>query len=327
MNRTRAAGSRSTAAPSFHGTHVAGIAAGDAGTTAPAGADHPATPGLSGVAPRAWIGNYRVFNAPTPIGHVANTPEIVAAFEAAVADGMDVINFSGGGPETDPANDAMVEAIRNVTAAGVVAGDLGRERPRRLRPRLGRLAGHGARRDLGRGRLERRTSSRPRSTSSRRRADDAARHPVPRSAGGPRAGGLGQRDQTLVDVGSLVGTDGRPVDRAALRARVATRTARRGTIARAARSRAPSRSSAAATCTFVSKAPGRGTRARSGVVVIDNRPGEANVIPAELQLPAGMIADLDGDRLHAYLAARGGRAAVRIGRDAARARRPAGRTS
>ena len=48
-------------------------------------------PGLSGVAPRAWIGNYRVFNVPTPIGHVANTPEIVAAFEAAVRrrDGRD----------------------------------------------------------------------------------------------------------------------------------------------------------------------------------------------------------------------------------------------
>ena len=57
---------------------------------------------------------------PTPIGHVANTPEIVAAFESAVADGMDVINFSGGGPETDPANDALVEAVHNVAAAGVV---------------------------------------------------------------------------------------------------------------------------------------------------------------------------------------------------------------
>ena len=32
---------------SFHGTHVAGIAAGNAGTTAPAGVDHPETPGLS----------------------------------------------------------------------------------------------------------------------------------------------------------------------------------------------------------------------------------------------------------------------------------------
>src|SRR5207247_8423724 len=67
------------------------------------------------------IGNYRVFNVPTPIGDIANTPEIVAAFEFAVRDGMDVINFSGGGAETEPANDAMIDVIRNVTAAGVVS--------------------------------------------------------------------------------------------------------------------------------------------------------------------------------------------------------------
>ena len=57
---------------SFHGTHVAGIAAGDAGTTAPGGPDHPTVTGLSGVAPRAWIGNYRVFSRPTPTA--ATTP-------------------------------------------------------------------------------------------------------------------------------------------------------------------------------------------------------------------------------------------------------------
>ena len=56
--------------------------------------------GLSGVAPNAWLGAYRVFTVPTPLGQSANTPEIVAAFEAAVRDGMDVINFSGGGPES-----------------------------------------------------------------------------------------------------------------------------------------------------------------------------------------------------------------------------------
>src|SRR5205823_5281860 len=69
-------------AESFHGTHVAGIAAGDEDTTAPPGRDHPSVSGLSGVAPHAYIGNYRVFTVPTPVGNVANTPEIVAAFEA-----------------------------------------------------------------------------------------------------------------------------------------------------------------------------------------------------------------------------------------------------
>ncbi len=67
----------------------------------------PAVTGLSGVAPKAWIGNYRVFTVPTPLGHEADTPEIVEAFEAPSTDGMNVINFSGGGPQTDPANDAM----------------------------------------------------------------------------------------------------------------------------------------------------------------------------------------------------------------------------
>ena len=105
---------------SFHGTHVAGIAAGTAGVTSTGGRDHPPVTGLSGIAPNAWIGSYRVFNVPTAIGNTAQTPEIVAAFEAAVRDGMNVVNFSGGGPMTDPANDALVEAVSNTAAAGVV---------------------------------------------------------------------------------------------------------------------------------------------------------------------------------------------------------------
>src|SRR5205823_1103311 len=106
---------------SFHGTHVAGIAAGVQGTVATAGPDHPTVSGLSGIAPRAWIGNYRVFNTPVLIGgYDAFTPQIVSAFESAVEDGMDVINFSGGGPEPDPTSDALLEATDNVAAAGVV---------------------------------------------------------------------------------------------------------------------------------------------------------------------------------------------------------------
>ena len=33
---------------------------------------------------------------------------------------MNVINFSGGGPQTDPANDAMFQTVHNVALAGVV---------------------------------------------------------------------------------------------------------------------------------------------------------------------------------------------------------------
>ncbi len=117
---------------SFHGTFVAGVIAGVEGTdvaasrlgqcSEEAGACHPAVDDISGVAPRAYIGNYRVFNVPQPLGGCCSgtTPEIVAAFEAAVRDGMDVINFSGGGPQSDPRTDALIEAVANVVRAGVV---------------------------------------------------------------------------------------------------------------------------------------------------------------------------------------------------------------
>jgi minor extracellular serine protease Vpr len=117
---------------SFHGTFVAGVIAGVENTDAAAsrpgfcteatGGCHPAVPDLSGVAPRAFIGNYRVFNVPLPLGGCCSgsTPEIVAAFESAVTDGMDVINFSGGGPQADPRTDAMMPAVRNAVRAGVV---------------------------------------------------------------------------------------------------------------------------------------------------------------------------------------------------------------
>ncbi|MBA3562139.1 MAG: S8 family serine peptidase [Actinobacteria bacterium] len=117
---------------SFHGTFVAGVIAGVEGTDVEAsrpgfcnedvGACHPAVANVSGVAPRAHIGNYRVFNVPLPLGGCCSgsTPEIVAAFEAAVRDGMDVINFSGGGPQADPRTDALIETVANVVRAGVV---------------------------------------------------------------------------------------------------------------------------------------------------------------------------------------------------------------
>jgi subtilisin family serine protease len=100
---------------SGHGTHVAGIAAGNAGT--------PARGRLvSGVAPRAYLGNYKVLTVPTEsgLGLNGNSPEIAAGIEAAVRDGMDVINLSIGEPEIEPSRDLVVRAIQGAVAAGVV---------------------------------------------------------------------------------------------------------------------------------------------------------------------------------------------------------------
>ena len=97
-----------------HGTHVAGIAAGNADTPADGRR-------ISGVAPRAYLGNYKVFvETDAGLSPNANSPAIVAAIEAAVADGMDVINFSGGEPEIEPSRDIVALALDAAAAAGVV---------------------------------------------------------------------------------------------------------------------------------------------------------------------------------------------------------------
>lgn len=84
--KTFTASKRDTPADEFgHGTHVAGIAAGNL-IASPLGM-------ISGVAPRAYLGNYRVFDK-TGSGRTDFT---IAAMDEAVKDGFDVINFSGGG--------------------------------------------------------------------------------------------------------------------------------------------------------------------------------------------------------------------------------------
>jgi subtilisin family serine protease len=296
---------------SFHGTHVAGIAAGDSGTCSPGGRDHPPTCGLSGVAPRAYIGNYRVFNVPTPLGHVANTPEIAAAFEAAVKDGMDVINFSGGGAETDPANDAMIEVVHNVAAAGVVpviaAGndreDFG----------LGTVGSPGTAPDaitvaavsnthLFAPVLSVRASGAP---------DTLRRIAVASAAGARFPASFSITPRRLVDVGSLT-SGGRPVDPRLCGPDSDTNNPNlsplpsgslNGDVALAARGH----------CTFLSKAIRAARAGAIGLVLSDNRPGTANGIPLQLPLPGGMISDLDGARLRAYLTTTRGTTDVTIG--------------
>ena len=102
---------------SDHATHVAGIAAGDNNTTANLQGNRSK---VSGIAPMAYLGNYKVLTIPTAnFGLDGNSPEIAAGIEAAVRDGMNVINLSLGEPEIQPARDLVVRAIEAAAAAGV----------------------------------------------------------------------------------------------------------------------------------------------------------------------------------------------------------------
>jgi subtilisin family serine protease len=100
---------------SEHGTHVAGIAAGNNGTVTGDG------DALSGIAPRAYLGNYKALTIPSQFGPNGNAPELAAAIEAAVRDGMDVINLSIGEVEVEPSRDLVVRALNAAADAGVVS--------------------------------------------------------------------------------------------------------------------------------------------------------------------------------------------------------------
>jgi minor extracellular serine protease Vpr len=101
-----------------HGTHTAGIAAGVTGKTAVV--DGVSISDMSGIAPGAWLGNYNVFP-----GNVTNarSEDILNAVEAAIADGMDVLNLSlGGSPHLGTAAgiDVLSIGLDDAVDAGLV---------------------------------------------------------------------------------------------------------------------------------------------------------------------------------------------------------------
>ena len=92
-----------------HGTFVAGIAAGRRAQAPQAS--------ISGVAPKAFLGNYRA----TDDAGTAEGSRVLATIEAAVLDGMDIINLSlGTRGALPPSVDPFFEAISNATAAGIL---------------------------------------------------------------------------------------------------------------------------------------------------------------------------------------------------------------
>jgi hypothetical protein len=96
-----------------HGTHTATTAAGDHDVAASV-PDTGISGRVSGVAPGARISAYKVCWSSG-----CHTTDIVAAYDKAVADGVDVINFSVGGEPTDSVTNPDYMAMMNAAKAGV----------------------------------------------------------------------------------------------------------------------------------------------------------------------------------------------------------------
>ena len=111
------AGSRSYTAEAIqdHGTHVAGTVACNFGT--PATVDGAAIPDpISGVAPKALLGNYNIF--PDQVED-ARSEDILNALDAAYADGFDIANMSLGG-NAHGIQDLLTMAVDNLDQANMV---------------------------------------------------------------------------------------------------------------------------------------------------------------------------------------------------------------
>jgi subtilisin family serine protease len=110
-----------------HGSHVAGIAAGNAISAALQGHTVALQRQVSGVAPHANVIMYKACvdkDAANPDGGCAES-DLVAALDQAIADGVDVINYSIGGDAIDPyalldAGDNDVASMFQARAAGIV---------------------------------------------------------------------------------------------------------------------------------------------------------------------------------------------------------------
>jgi subtilisin family serine protease len=111
-----------------HGTHVASTAAGNAGIAASVGGRSFGK--ISGVAPAAKLAIYKVaFTSAIDERPAIYTGDALAAIDAAVADGVDVINYSVSGSDTvdDPVDMAFLSAASAGIFVATSAGNGGPE--------------------------------------------------------------------------------------------------------------------------------------------------------------------------------------------------------
>ncbi|HZT31048.1 MAG TPA: S8 family serine peptidase [Bryobacteraceae bacterium] len=88
-----------------HGTAVASCAAGETNTGAVT---------ITGMAPKAYLGNYKIYGSPE-VNDFTTDDVIIQALEDAIKDGMDIVSFSSGGP-------ALTGPLDAGTACGNSAG-------------------------------------------------------------------------------------------------------------------------------------------------------------------------------------------------------------
>ena len=111
-----------------HGTHTASTSGGNYGVAASGPA--AAFGSINGIAPRARIAAYKALWS-TEDGSTASgfTADLVAAVDQAVADGVDVINYSISGSRTDFLNPVMVSFLFAADAGVFVAASAGNSGP------------------------------------------------------------------------------------------------------------------------------------------------------------------------------------------------------
>jgi subtilisin family serine protease len=218
---------------------------------------------------------------------------------------MNVLNLSLGGPETEPSNDPMIDAIRNTAAAGVITViAAGNDRDSFG---LGTVGSPGTAPDaITVAAVSNTHVFAP--TMAVRAADapaDLTAIPIQSAAGHYFPDLYALQPHELVDVGAasdprLCGPSSNPNDDRLSPLAPGSLTGKVALVSRG-------------NCTFASKAIRAQRAGASGIILVDNRPGEAEPVPVELAIPAGKISDLDGAHLRAYLAAHGGSAPVTIG--------------
>jgi uncharacterized protein (TIGR03437 family) len=107
-----------------HGTFNAVVAAGNSVST-PAASTTGGSITIAGMAPKAWLGNYKVGGSPG-VNEFASDQTLIAAVEDAVNDGMDVITCSIGGlANSDAASDPVAAAFEKATQFAVVVASSG----------------------------------------------------------------------------------------------------------------------------------------------------------------------------------------------------------